>query len=101
MPLWEGGWAKGKYLEQLVHTGFSRHFYLEDPDLWSCAYLLSIPALFAGAEPGFLGPDEERGEGYPVGGGQSSGQARKPYFMLSRLSQMISVAIHLASINKE
>lgn len=59
------GWSKGKYLEQLVHTGFSWHLCLEDPNLWSCAHLPSITALFAGAEWGFLGPNEERGEGYP------------------------------------
>lgn len=95
-----GVWAKGKYLEQPVHTGFSLHFRLEDPDSWSCAYLPGISALSEGAEPGFW-DQMRRGEKGIPGGGQSSGQALKLYFMLSRLSQVLSVAIHLASINKE
>lgn len=56
---------------------------------------------FCGGQSRVFWDQMRRGEKGIPGGGQSSGQALKLYFMLSRLSQVLSVAIHLASINKE
>lgn len=88
-----------KCVELLVHTGLN--FALTwKTQTTGAESVYQVSHLFAGTELGLL-DQMRRGEKGVPGEHQSSGQTLKLHLKLSRVPQIISMAIHSAGINGE